>query len=299
MPQPSHTLLEPAEIRVPFVFNSPHSGRRYSDEFIASSRLCANTLRKSEDCFVDELFANVISLGAPLLKAEFPRAWLDVNREPWELDPAMFSGELPQGINSTSARVRGGLGTIARIVAESEEIYGHKLSAGEAVARIENHYMPYHARLRKLLAGVITRFGHAVLIDCHSMPSASHSLGKKSANILRRDAVRADFILGDRFGTSCAPEVTHAAAHFLRDMGYNVAINKPYAGGFITEHYGRPDNGLHALQIEINRALYMDEQRFLKHSGFDTLAANLRIFVSRLVSIPDSGLEPVVPLAAE
>ncbi len=292
--EPSCTLLSPADIRVPFVFNSPHSGRQYPEAFIASSRLDANSLRKSEDCFVDELFSCVVPIGAPLLKAEFPRAWLDVNREPWELDPAMFSGTLPTTINSGSARVKGGLGTIARIVSETEEIYSGLIPAEEAIWRIENHYKPYHAVLRKQLANLIVDFGHAVLIDCHSMPSSSHV-----ANPLRREPVRADFVLGDRFGTSCAPLVTQAAAQFLRDLGYQVTINKPYAGGFITEHYGRPENGLHALQIEINRALYMDEQRFTRNSGFEALATDLKIFVARLVSIPEAELTAIVPLAAE
>jgi N-formylglutamate amidohydrolase len=291
---PGYCLERPAEIRVPFVFNSPHSGNAYSQEFIQSSRLDAMTLRKSEDCFVDELFAGVVPIGAPLLKAEFPRAWLDVNREPWELDPEMFDGPLPANINSRSARVTGGLGTIARIVSETEEIYADKIPSSQAISRIQNHYIPYHAALRNLLATTVVNFGHAVLIDCHSMPSCS-----QSANPLRREHMRADFVLGDRFGTSCAPQITHFAASFLRELGYHVVINKPYAGGFITEHYGRPENGLHALQIEINRALYMDEKHLTKNTGFHALAADLSSFVSRLVSIPETGLAATIPLAAE
>lgn len=295
-----HTLLEPAEIRVPYLFSSPHSGRRYSASFIASSRLDAFTLRKSEDCYVDELFASVVALGAPLLKAEFPRAWLDVNREPWELDSGMFEGTLPFEVNNNSARVRGGLGTIARIVSESEEIYAGKLPTTEALNRIQNHYMPYHAVLRQQLASIAVRFGHAVLIDCHSMPSTSgHVERTRKVGLLGRDPSRADFILGDRFGTSCAPELTRAAAALLREQGYNVAINKPYAGGFITEHYGQPEYGLHALQIEINRGLYMNEKTFQRTAGFDALARDLRTFAARLVSIPEAGLRPSFPIAAE
>ena len=292
-------IERPAKLRVPFVFNSPHSGRHYPQSFIAASRLDAKTLRKSEDCYVDELFASAVRFGAPVLKAEFPRAWLDVNREPYELDPDMFDGPLPMRTNSRSARVNGGLGTIARIVSETENIYREKIPVSEAIGRIENHYKPYHAALRSMLARTLVDFGYGVLIDCHSMPSANQSSQPNTGRMLRREPVRADFVLGDRFGTSCAPVVTHSAAQFLRDLGYKVAINKPYAGGFITEHYGRPQNGLHALQIEINRALYMDENDQSKTPGFTTLTSDLEQFVSRLVFMPGTELAATAPLAAE
>jgi len=287
-------IEKPAQCRVPFVFNSPHSGRAYPCEFVAQSRLSTLALRRSEDFLVDELFACVVPLGAPLLKACFPRAWLDVNREPYELDPAMFEGELPGFINAKSSRVAGGLGTIARIVSESEEIYAHKLSAAEAIDRIENCYHPYHAALRGLLAESIVHFGHGVLVDCHSMPSSL-----SQGTFTGKSQMRADFVLGDRYGTSCSPTVIRAAYEILSELGYRVTVNKPYAGGFITEHYGRPDNGLHAIQIEINRALYMDEVRMEKSADFDELAENLGRFVARFVSIPEHGLEASVPLAAE
>lgn len=285
-------LQKPAVCRVPFVFNSPHSGRNYAPEFINASKLDPLSLRRSEDFLVDELFASVVPLGAPLLSAEFPRAWLDVNREPYELDPNLFDGKLPDFVNTRSARVSGGLGTIAKIVSETEEIYKHKLSVREGLSRIRDNYMPYHACLRGLLAEAVVQFGHGILVDCHSMPSAT-SQGKFQPR------VKADFILGDRFGSSCSSILTNAAAEFLADLGYRVEINKPYAGGFITEHYGRPQNGLHAIQIEINRALYMDEARLEKSDNFDQLSHDLAIFTSRLVSIPDHGLEASIPLAAE
>ena len=291
---PLFTIARPAISRVPFVFNSPHSGRSYSPQFLASSRLDPLALRRSEDFLVDELFSCVVPLGAPLLAAEFPRAWLDVNREPYELDPAMFEGELPGFVNSKSARVAGGLGTIARIVSETDEIYREKISAIEAMDRIRNHYLPYHAALRGLLAEAVVEFGHGILVDCHSMPSSSlaHS-GRSNVRL------RADFVLGDRYGSACSPLITNAAAEFLRDLGYRVEINKPYAGGFITEHYGRPQNGLHAIQIEINRALYMNEQTMEKSGDFARLASDISVFTSRLVSIPEHGLEASIPLAAE
>lgn len=282
------TLLQPAEQRVPFVFDSPHSGRTYPADFLAASRLSRQAIRKSEDFLVDELFACAIPCGAPLLAANFPRAYLDVNREPYELDPKMFDGPLPPFVNARSMRVAGGLGTIARIVSETEDIYGAKLQVAEAFDRIEALYRPYHAALRRLLAATHVTFGFAVLVDCHSMPSARQ--GTRG---------RPDFVLGDRYATSCAPQITWAASEFLTDLGYAVEINKPYAGGFITEHYGRPDNGVHAIQIEINRGLYMDETTLERNDHFARLAADIARFVQRLVSIPDAGLAGSQPLAAE
>ena len=287
---PPHAVLEPAEQRVPFVFNSPHSGRNYRPEFLAQVRLDRGSIRKSEDFRVDELFAGAVSLGCPMLVAHFPRAFLDVNREPYELDPAMFADRLPAFANTRSVRVAGGLGTIARIVSETEEIYARRLTAQEGLERIEEIYKPYHAALRGLLARTHARFGHAVLVDCHSMPSAREGAARK---------VRPDFVLGDRYGSSCNERLTWAACEFLTELGYEVEINKPYAGGFITEHYGRPESGLHAIQIEINRGLYMNEASLTRHERFDQIAADLTRFVSRLVSIPDAGFAPAMPLAAE
>lgn len=279
----------------PFVFNSPHSGREYPEAFIADSRLDRHRLRRSEDFLVDELFESVSDLGAPLLAARFPRAWLDVNREPYELDPAMFDGVLPVPINANSARVRGGLGTIARIVAESEEIYSRPLGVEDALYRIEAVYKPYHAALAKLLRKAFERHGYAVLVDCHSMPSTSG----QNRNFLHPLGQRNDFVIGDRFSTSCSPMLTAAAVSILRGLGYRTAVNKPYAGGFITEHYGRPAAGIHALQIEINRALYMDEEAIARTSGFNRLAADLQVFSRRLMEIDWSSLEGSLPQAAE
>ncbi|WP_349358282.1 N-formylglutamate amidohydrolase [Stappia sp.] len=282
-------VLRPAEQRVPFVFNSPHSGRHYPETFLAASRLDRGAIRRSEDAFVDELFSHVVPTGSPLLRACFPRAYLDVNREPYELDPKMFEDRLPSYANSRSIRVAGGLGTIARVVGEAQEIYRGRLSVREALDRIETIYKPYHQTLRRLLAETHVSFGYAVLVDCHSMPSAVRSSD---------GGPRPDFILGDRYGTSCAGPLVDAAAEVLRGMGYRVSRNKPYAGGFITEHYGRPIKGLHALQLEINRGLYMDETRTERHAGFDALREDLRRFAETLVSLPDAELYPDA-LAAE
>lgn len=286
---PAFDVLCPADQRVPYVFNSPHSGRQYSQQFLASSRLDESAIRRSEDAFVDDLFAHVVPLGAPLLRAHFPRAYLDVNREPYELDPKMFDGRLPSYANIRSIRVAGGLGTVARIVSENHEIYRHRLPVEEALNRIEEIYKPYHSTLRRLLAQTHVTFGYAVLIDCHSMPS--------SVKCQTTD-VRPDFILGDRYGTSCNSELTEYACSILRDMGYSVSRNKPYAGGFITEHYGRPASGLHALQVEINRGLYMNEATHERSPGFDDLFHNLKQFAQELIAMPDAAL-PADPIAAE
>jgi N-formylglutamate deformylase len=274
---PPFDLAEPAEIRVPVVFDSPHSGRVYPRSFLEASRLDPMTLRRSEDAFVDLLLAGVADSGTPLMSARFPRAFLDVNREPYELDPRMFEGRLPSFANTRSLRVAGGLGTIARIVGEAHEIYAARLSVEEGLKRIEAYYKPYHRALRRLFNRVHRQFGVAVLVDCHSMPSS----------ILARDErPRADIVLGDRYGTSCAAAITDSVDALLRRQGYAVARNKPYAGGYITEHYGNPAAGLHVIQIEINRALYMDEKRFSILPAFDRLAADMVLVRDALAALP-------------
>ncbi|MFK7903119.1 MAG: N-formylglutamate amidohydrolase [Nitratireductor sp.] len=290
-----YDVSAPALLRVPFVFNSPHSGRYYAPEFLAMSRLQNLDIRKSEDFLVDELFNGVVPLGAPMLKAIFPRAWLDVNREPYELDPKMFDEPLPNFVNTRSTRVASGLGTIAQIVCEDMPIYSKKLGVEEGLNRIETLYKPYHETLRHMLAKAMKRFGHSVLIDCHSMPSSQHRYGLKT----RSHTVRADFVLGDKYGASCAPELTKAAQEFLTDLGYCVSINKPYAGGFITSHYGKPESGLHALQVEINRALYMDELNMKRSSNFENLQRDLTTFSSRLMAIPEFVFKSGTRQAAE
>ena len=280
-----------ADQRVPFIFNSPHSGRHYPARFLGMSRLDKDTIRRSEDCYVEQLFGGAPALGAPLLLAHFPRAYLDVNREPWELDPRMFAEPLPSFANIRSPRVAGGLGTVPRLVGEGMDIYRARLPLAEAVSRIRDIYEPYHETLRHLIGRTQMRFGYAVLVDCHSMP-ASIRVGETG--------VRPDFIVGDRFGASAAPELTDAAIRLLSSMGYSVAYNKPYAGGFITEHYGRPARNRHAVQIEINRGLYMNERTFEKGAGFDALTDDLTRFCADLMALPDHYFRPTPPaLAAE
>ena len=271
-------VLEPDVQRIPLVLNSPHSGRRYPGGFLEQSRLDALSIRRSEDHYVDELFSAGVELGAPMLVAHFPRAYLDVNREPYELDPRMFDGVLPAYANIGSMRVAGGLGTIPRVVAENMEIYQRRFPVQEALDRVENIYKPYHACLRHLIVRTHVAFGFAVLVDCHSMPSNIRVSGSGE---------RPDFIIGDRYGTSALVELTRAAMHLLEEMGFVVVRNKPYAGGFITEHYGRPAKGLHALQIEVNRGLYVDEVTLARKPEFGVLQAALSSFLAQLAEHVD------------
>jgi N-formylglutamate amidohydrolase len=277
-------VLTPGEQTRPFVFGSPHSGSDYPSGFLEQSRLDQRRVRLSEDAYVDRLFAHVPAAGAPLVRAHFPRAYLDVNREPYELDPRMFSEKLPAFVNSRSPRVAAGLGTVPRVVSDGEEIYSGPITVAEALWRIEKLYKPYHAALRRLLAATHVRFGCAVLVDCHSMPSNYRGQDPRH---------RADFVLGDRHGTSATRALTDVAANTLGDQGYRVGVNKPYAGGFITEHYGRPARGLHALQIEINRALYMDEKTLEPHAGMERLAADIQVLTERLMALPCELLSPL------
>ena len=280
---PPFEVLEPARWRGPVLFNSPHSGKVYPRAFLAASRLELATLRRSEDSFVDELAFGVVHRGYPLMRAHFPRCYVDVNREPYELDPRMFEGRLPSFANTRSMRVAGGLGTVARVVGEAQEIYGHRIPVDEAIRRIEGLYKPYHRTLRRLFTRMQRDFGAAILIDCHSMPSSTGSKDERP---------RCDVVLGDRYGTSCVNVIAEAAEVTLRAQGYSVSRNKPYAGGFITEHYGNPAAGLHAVQLEINRALYMDERRFERSSSFGRLAADLEQLADSLAAIPLQELRP-------
>src|SRR6476646_4470824 len=280
---PPFEIMEPAAYRGPVLFNSPHSGSIYPREFLTVSRLDIAALRRSEDSFVDALISGVVTQGFPLMRAHFPRCFVDVNREPYELDPRMFEGRLPSFANTRSMRVAGGLGTVARVVGDAQEIYDQRIPVDDALARIESLYKPYHRALRRLFTRLHRDFGAAMLIDCHSMPS---STGPKD------DRPRADVVLGDRYGTSCVAVVSEVIETTLRQQGYAVSRNKPYAGGFITEHYGNPAAGLHAIQLEFNRALYMNERKFEHSAGFGRVAADLEILAERLAAIPLEELRP-------
>ncbi len=290
---PPFEIKSPGDHTVPMVFNSPHSGRVYPESFLRTSALDPHVLRKSEDYFVDQLFENVVNLGAPLMHANFPRAYLDLNREPYELDPHMFLDRLPDYVNTRSLRAAGGLGTVARIVSEATEIYTAKMSFGEAQARIRSLYIPYHERLRALLRSTREKFDALLMIDCHSMPSA---FGSKARN---SNANRPDFVLGDRYGTACISPITDLVETVLSRMGYSVVRNKPYAGGYITHTYGRPAIGMHVLQLEVNRSLYVDEDTLEKHGGFYRLCDDLMTVVAELVDCLPELTTPYRAAAAE
>lgn len=271
-------VFEPPRQTVPLVFSSPHSGRDYPAEFVAQSRLDARMLRRSEDSFVDELYAGVVALGAPLIAALFPRAYCDPNREPYELDPAMFSGTLPDHANTRSPRVLAGLGTIARVVASGAEIYAGRLPVAEAESRIARCYRPYHRRLRDLVETTRAAFGWSLLVDCHSMPSVGGPMDRDSG------LSRVDVVLGDCFAAACSPLFTQVAEDTFSQLGYRVVRNAPYAGGFTTRHYGQPRLGSHALQIEINRALYMDEANHCHGPDFARVRADLERVAAALAA---------------
>jgi N-formylglutamate amidohydrolase len=273
-------IVTPGIQRLPIVLASPHSGRDYPDEFLSATRLDPHTLRKSEDSYVDEIFETGVEHGAPLLKALFPRAYLDTNREAFELDPEMFEDLLPAYVNTRSPRVAAGLGTIARVVAHGQEIYRHKLRFAEALERVERFYRPYHDTLARLVEETRAKFGYCLLIDCHSMPSFGAVSRGASGPAYRRQPF--DFVLGDCHGSACSPLVTAAAEGWLTARGYAVSRNTPYAGGFTTRHYGRPGAGVHALQVEINRGLYMNEATMTRKPFLNQLAEQMGELIGML-----------------
>jgi N-formylglutamate amidohydrolase len=269
--QPPFKVVEPRVLSTPLVFDSPHSGSRYPPGFLALSRLDPLALRRSEDAFVDELFLPCVGLGAPLLRAHFPRAFLDVNREPFELDPQMLDGAPPEHANTRSLRVAAGLGVIPRVVADAQPIYKARIPVADALARVAAFHGPYHERLAGLMARARARFGLAILVDCHSMPSTLAENGPL------------DVVLGDRFGASAAGWIVDALESALLARGYRVRRNKPYAGGHIVERHGAPARAQHAVQIEINRALYMDERAIVKTERAAALSEALLAAAEALV----------------
>ena len=262
-------------------------GRAYPRSFLELSRLSPLSLRKSEDGFVDDLFAPVAAIGVPLIAARFPRAFLDVNREPYELDPELFAGPLPEYANTQSVRVAGGLGTIARIVADGEEIYRGKLPLEAGLARVEHLYNPFHAALRDLLDVTRRRFGYAILIDCHSMPHEAIEAHTRPGQ------PRPEVVLGDRFGATAGRDVMDRVEAAFSGAGLRVGRNAPFAGAYVAQAYGRPSRGVHVVQVEIDRALYMDEVRVEPLAGFEGFRELIGGVVAELVQPPG------VALAAE
>jgi N-formylglutamate amidohydrolase len=264
----------PAVLSTPLVFASPHSGRLYPKAMMQAAVLDADAIRRSEDAFVDTLVTGAAAFGIPVIAAGYARAYIDVNREPYELDQAMFEDKLPAYANAKSARVLAGLGSIARVVAEGQEIYRGKLTFADARQRIDGVHRPYHQAVQGLIDAARKKFGLAVLIDWHSMPSAAAGGDPRNGS--------PDMVLGDRFGAACASAVTGGVERELEKIGYRVARNAPYAGGFTTEFYGRPASGVHALQIELNRALYLNEASLEPSAGFGVLTENLQTLFARL-----------------
>lgn len=252
-------LHQPKRTTTAVVFSSPHSGRDYPKDFLAESLLDKHRIRSSEDAFVDDLFDCAPDFGAPLLAASAPRAFVDLNRSDRDLDPAIVTGAPP---NRTNARVASGLGVIPRVVAEGRAIRSGKISLAEAVGRLDRYYHPYHDRLQRLLDTAKAGFGQVLLVDCHSMPSEALGSGK------RTEAPRPQIVLGDRFGGACGSEFVSHIENLFRREGFKVARNSPFAGAYITQNYGDPDAGQHALQIEIDRSLYMNETTIARSSDF-------------------------------
>lgn len=261
--EPPFVLIEPLRRTAPLIFASPHSGRRYPPELLADARVSLISLRRSEDAYVDELFAGAAAHGAAVLSASIARAYVDLNRDPAELDPDMFDERPPHSPQTNSARVQAGLGAIPRVSGDGQSIYRRKLSLDEAERRLNTVHRPYHALLQNLVAETKEQFGCAVLVDCHSMPNNA------------RGAHAPDVVLGDRFGASCHPSVTALAEATLRRLGYRVARNTPFAGGHTTQSYGRPAAHVHALQIEINRGLYVDERTLERTNGYVRVRADM------------------------
>ena len=262
----------------PLVFASPHSGRLYPPDMMAAARLTAQDLRGSEDAFVDDLIAGAPAQGACVIRARLARAYIDLNRDAWELDPAMFEDALPDFAQARTARVAAGLGAIARVAGEGRPIYARKLTFAEAKARIETAHRPYHDALDRLLAQARNAHGLAILVDWHSMPAAA-ARGHRA-----RGVGPCDIVLGDRFGAACGPKLTALMEKTLEGLGYRVARNAPYAGGYTTEHYGRPARRTHAIQVEINRALYMNETTREPTEGLARLKAHIESVTARLVA---------------
>ena len=289
MQHPAYELTMPAERSTSTIFASPHSGRDYAWAFLRRSVLDERTIRSSEDAFVDLLVADAPEFGAPLIAARAPRAFVDVNRGPEELDPALIRGIGRSGHNP---RVSSGLGVIPRVVAGGREIYHGKITHAEARARLQEHWYPYHARLQALIEESRTLFGKALLIDCHSMPHEAIE------SLCRHRQEKPEIVVGDRFGAAAAGEIVERVEAAFRDAGFKVARNTPFAGAYTAQAYGRPSRGSHVVQIEIDRSLYMNEQELRPNGNYASMRRILSGIVAALAEVgrpPAEGL----PLAAE
>lgn len=274
--QPAFHLHRPVQRTTSVVFASPHSGRHYPAQFLKRIILDEQQIRSSEDAFVDDLFAAAVDQGAPFLTAHWPRAYLDLNRGADELDPAVIAGVYRSGHNP---RVAGGLGVIPRVVSNGRPIYRGKLPLDEVHARLATIWRPYHDQLQTLIDESLKSFGEAILIDLHSMPH--NALG--SAGLGR--GARPDVVLGDRFGAAASPSVVDQIAAAFSAAGFKVARNMPFAGAYICKHYGRPSRQQHAVQVEIDRSLYMDEARVAPNADYDSVKQRLTAVLGELAKI--------------
>ncbi|MEX1252413.1 MAG: N-formylglutamate amidohydrolase [Hyphomonas sp.] len=261
-----------AALASPVLFASPHSGSHYPAAM--QDALCVPLIdvRRTEDAFIDELFAGAPALGAGLVAARYGRSVVDLNRDPHELDAAMFRDGPPRPCALPTARVDTGLGCLPRVGARGEAIYARLLTRAEGEERLTHVHDAYHLHLSGELDALRRAHGHALLIDCHSMPSL-----QPGRHMLT------DIVLGDRFGSSADPRLMYRIERSFRAQGFTVARNAPYAGGYTTRRYGRPRRGIHALQVEINRGLYMDEQRITRASGFSALKGALQEVMAEII----------------
>lgn len=270
-PEAVSLIGTPETARLPVIFASPHSGRDYSAALCERTTLALNQLRKSEDAYVDRLIEHAPKTGALLLCANFPRVFIDVNRSALELDPKMFSERLPEASYQETRRTASGLGVLPRVSAEGSPLYRRKFRLEEGKARLDAFYRPYHQALGDAIDGLKARFGFAIVLDMHSMPHQS--------------ARGADIVLGDRFGAACSPQLIAFAEHSFAREGLVAVRNTPYAGGYTTEHYGRPEMNVHALQIEINRGLYLDEGRVVPAPGFNRMREKITNFINAVAKL--------------
>ncbi len=288
--QPPFVLTAPSGDAPPsaVIYATPHSGRIYPARLRAASRLDLPGLRRSEDAHVDRLIADAPGLGVPVLAARYARAWLDVNRDPWELDPAMFDGPLPTFVKARTPRVAAGLGAVAKIVAEGQDIYRRKLTFSEATQRIEAIHRPYHEALMALIRDRLRARGACVALDWHSMPAAAAGPARGAP----------DIVLGDLFGVAASPRVTRRVETEFTALGYRVARNSPFAGAYTTERHGCPAEGVHVVQVEINRAIYLDEATLEPNGGFSTLKSDLAALTARLAAWDVTDLIPATAAQA-
>ncbi|MEM1380338.1 MAG: N-formylglutamate amidohydrolase [Pseudomonadota bacterium] len=269
---PGHEVSRPSVWRHPLIFMSPHSGRDYPRRLLGQSPLPLATMRRSEDAYVDRLIPDYVKQMVPVLNARFPRLFVDVNRSPRELDPALFAGALDNATESKSNRVLAGFGVIPKLAADGRNIYPGRLSSHEARMRLKNCYHPYHAALQGLIDEAKRRFGHVVLIDWHSMPSTASVTGRLP-----------DIVLGDLFGEACTAQEIAMVEEAFVDEDFDVVRNTPYAGGFVAAHYGKPDAGVSVIQVEMNRGLYLDERRVARARSFQDFGSRIERVIDRLI----------------